>query len=236
VIGNPSVAGFDAAFRDPLDPAAFALPELPGAEAEAEAVAEALSGMNYRVTHAVGSDLTASSVLALLYRQPYSILHVSAHSVFDLRHRDGRRLSGLVLSDGVLITAAEVAAMEVVPELVYLSCCHAGTVGSAALNDCNKLASSVAEELIAIGVCCVVIAGGAVDDEQAQLFGRTFDFAAVLGDCGPLPLVRMVPHKRLFQQRRPHDGTQQGLIDRELPDLFACDIQNRNFNHGITSV
>ena len=56
------------------------------------------------------------------------MLHISAHGVFDLRHVDGRRRSGVVLSDGLLITAAEIEAMEIVPELVFLNCCHLGKI------------------------------------------------------------------------------------------------------------
>ncbi len=180
VIGNPSVEGFGAAFPDPrqLDPTHDPAdnpdpPPLPGAEAEANAVAAVLGGLNYTVTSAIGADYPASSVLGLLYRQPYRLLHISAHGVFDLQHRDGRRRSGVVLSGGLLITAAEIAAMETVPELVYLSCCHLGQI-DATVRDGNKLAASIATELIEIGVRCVVVAGWAVDDQQAQLFGETF--------------------------------------------------------------
>lgn len=174
VVGNPSVEGFGLAFPNPRDPDAHEdPPALPGAEAEATAVAGVLGALNYRVLQAIGPDQKASEVLALLYRQPYRIVHVSAHGVFDILHRDGKRRSGVVLSDGLLITAAEIAAMEVVPELVYLSCCHLGQV-DATVRDGNKLAASVATELIEIGVRCVVVAGWAVDDQQAQLFGETF--------------------------------------------------------------
>jgi hypothetical protein len=47
---------------------------------------------------------------------------------FRPAHIDGRRRTGVVLSDGLLITAAEIQAMETVPELVFLSCCHLGKV------------------------------------------------------------------------------------------------------------
>ncbi|MGS0758650.1 CHAT domain-containing protein, partial [Roseateles sp. GG27B] len=67
---------------------------------------------------------TASDVLAKLYAKPWRLLHISAHGVFDLMHVDGRCRSGVLLSDGLLITAAEIAAMETVPELVFLNCCH----------------------------------------------------------------------------------------------------------------
>ena len=179
VVGNPSVEGFGAAFPDPRQPPGANPadnpdpPPLPGAEAEANAVAAVLGGLNYSVASAIGADFPASVVLALLYRQPYRLLHISAHGVFDLLHRDGRRRSGVVLSGGLLITAAEIAAMETVPELVYLSCCHLGQV-DATVRDGNKLAASIATELIEIGVRCVVVAGWAVDDQQALLFGETF--------------------------------------------------------------
>jgi hypothetical protein len=62
--------------------------------------------------------------------------------------------------------------MEVVPDLVFLNCCHLGTVDVGRQG--NKLAASVAAELIRIGVRCVVVAGWAVDDGGAQLFGETF--------------------------------------------------------------
>ena len=178
VVGNPAVEGFGAAFPDPRNPEGAEPPPLPGAEAEATAVAGALGSLGYRVTQAIGAGQRASDVLALLYGQPYRIVHIAAHGVFELLHRDGLRRSGVVLSDGLLISAAEIAAMEAVPELVVLSCCHLGQIDAPThditMRDGNRLAASVAGELMAIGVRCVVVAGWAVDDAQAQLFGETF--------------------------------------------------------------
>ncbi|MEO6408338.1 MAG: CHAT domain-containing protein [Burkholderiaceae bacterium] len=173
VVGNPSVEGFGKAFPDPLTGAAVDPSPLDGAEVEAEAIAAVLGGMGYAVTSAIGADQSASDVLAKLYRQPYRVLHIAAHGVFDALHADGQRRSGVVLSDGLLITAAEVEAMETVPELVFLNCCHLGKVDRT-VRDGNKLAASVARELIQIGVRCVVVAGWAVDDAQARLFGESF--------------------------------------------------------------
>ncbi|MEJ8811013.1 CHAT domain-containing protein [Variovorax ureilyticus] len=179
VVGNPSVQGFAAAFPDPANPQGKDPDPLSGAEVEANAVAGLLVGMGYEVSRAIGADNLASDVLAKLYRKPYRILHVSAHGVFDQRHVDGLRRSGVVLSGGLLITAAEIEAMESVPELVFLNCCHLGQIdpGGAAgptVRDGNKLAGSVARELMAIGVRCVVVAGWAVDDKLAQQFGEVF--------------------------------------------------------------
>lgn len=174
VIGNPSVEGFAAAFppatvpaTPPQDP-----PPLPGAQAEAQATAAVLASMGYTVASVIGVDEPAARVLATLYQQPWRILHISAHGVFNLRHVDGRTRSGVLLSDGLLITAAEIAAMEIVPDLVFLNCCHLGQIDGGRSG--NKLAASVARELIEIGVRCVVVAGWAVNDESARRFGQTF--------------------------------------------------------------
>jgi hypothetical protein len=183
VVGNPSVEGFAAAFPDPRQPEAGDPPFLQGAETEATAVMDVLGGLGYQVARAIGSDCKACDVLAKLYQEPYRLVHVSAHGIFDQRHVDGRRRSGVVLSDGLLITAAEIAAMETVPELVFLSCCHLGQVDAGqgegkqadrTVRDANKLAASVARELIEIGVRCVVVAGWAVNDTGAMVFGQAF--------------------------------------------------------------
>lgn len=174
VVGNPSVEGFAGAFPGPQSRPTKAPPALQGAQAEAEAVVGVLSGLGYKVQQVIGDDRQAKDVLAMLYRQPYRILHISAHGVFNLRHQDGRRRSGVVLSDGLLITAAEIEAMETVPELVFLNCCHLGQVDAPTGRDGNKLAASVSRELIQIGVRCVIVAGWAVNDEWAKVFGQAF--------------------------------------------------------------
>ena len=176
VIGNPSTAGFAAAFPTPSATGVAVIgqdpPALPGAQAEAQATAAVLASMGYAVASVIGVQEPAARVLATLYQQPWRILHISAHGVFNLRHADGRDRSGVLLSDGLLITAAEIAAMEIVPDLVFLNCCHLGQIDGGRSG--NKLAASVARELIEIGVRCVVVAGWAVNDESARRFGQTF--------------------------------------------------------------
>ncbi|MBN8452911.1 CHAT domain-containing protein [Accumulibacter sp.] len=181
VVGNPSVEGFTRAFPDPRRPDAANPPPLPGAESEANEVAAVLQAMGYQVLSAIGADWRACDVLTRLYQENYRLLYISAHGVFDQLHADGRRRSGVVLSDGLLLTAAEIRAMETVPELVFLSCCHLGKIDSVAaadtaatVRDGNLLAASVARELIDCGVRCVVVAGWAVDDQGALVFGNAF--------------------------------------------------------------
>nr|MCU0919548.1 CHAT domain-containing protein [Burkholderiaceae bacterium] len=171
VIGNPSTKGFKEAFSTPSTKYGEDPSDLPGAKAEAEAVAALLSAVGYKVT-AVTQGESASSVLATLFHQPWRMLHISAHGIFGLRHADGRYRSGVLLSDGLLITAAEIGSMEMVPEVVFLNCCHLGTVDAGRQG--NKLAASIARELIDIGVRCIVVAGWAVDDRGAQRFGEAF--------------------------------------------------------------
>ncbi|MCM8612545.1 CHAT domain-containing protein [Accumulibacter sp.] len=183
VVGNPSVEGFARAFPDPRRPDASNPPPLPGAESEANEVAALLQAMGYQVLSAIGADWRACDVLTRLYQENHRLLHISAHGVFDQLHADGRRRSGVVLSDGLLLSAAEIRAMETVPELVFLSCCHLGridtavaaaTAPEATVRDGNLLAASVARELIDCGVRCVVVAGWAVDDQGALVFGNAF--------------------------------------------------------------
>jgi hypothetical protein len=177
VVGDPSTSGFAEAFSSDAVPISSDPPELDGAREEAESIAQLLQGQGYVVKPLVSRD-SASSVLSALYHQPWRIVHISAHGIFGLPHKDGRLRSGVVLSDGLLITAAEIDAMELVPEVVFLNCCHLGTVDGG--TDGNKLAASIARELIGIGVRCVVVAGWAVDDELARLFGETFYKALLL--------------------------------------------------------
>ena len=173
VIGNPSTRGFGAAFPDDSGAPGPQPAPLPEAQAEAEAVAAALFGLGYELHSVIGPANSATDVLAGLYAKPYRVLHVSGHGVYNLRHRDGRGRSGVVLSDGLLISAAEIAAMETVPELVFLNCCHLGQIESTVIEG-NRLAASVARELIDIGVRCVVVAGWAVNDRTARLFALAF--------------------------------------------------------------
>ncbi len=174
VIGNPSVEGFGAAFPRPKGAKRDDPPKLPGAQTESEAVVGVLRGLGYNVMPVIGEDVQAIDVFAKLYQKPYRVLHISAHGVFGLRHQDGRARSGVLLSGGLLITAAEIEAMEQVPELVFLNCCHLGTVDTPAGRGANRLAASVSRELIEIGVRCIIVAGWAVDDDCARVFGQTF--------------------------------------------------------------
>lgn len=178
VIGNPSTDGFAEAFPAPDGrPPTQQPPPLLAAEKEAKTVADQLLRLGYEVDRCIGADQTHADVIVRLQRRAWRVVHVSAHGVFALRHRNGGLRTGVVLSDGFLLTAAEIHAMEVVPELVFLNCCHLGRLGdgpSTIGRDANLLAASIARELMDIGVRCVVVAGWAVTDTLAHVFGERF--------------------------------------------------------------
>ena len=169
IIVNPNTAGFDQRFPGP----AKQLADLPGAEAEGLAISGQLRDAGWRDIALTPPGKDALDILNTLFERPYRVLAIGAHGIFEAHGRDGRTYSGVVLSDGLLITAVEVSQMEVVPELVFLSCCHLGSVSNP-LSKPNQLAYSLSRELIEMGVRCVVAAGWAVDDAAACTFASTF--------------------------------------------------------------
>jgi pimeloyl-ACP methyl ester carboxylesterase/tetratricopeptide (TPR) repeat protein len=207
VIGNPSAAGYYKAFpkkqagstgtsaakvEQDMPAAAGAaprsadewdgLPNLPGAEAEARAVADLLSAAGYQVTESPsGSD--GIDVINRLYEKPYRILHLSAHGVYRAGEGEIQR-TGVVLSNGLVLTAAEIGALEAVPDLVFLSCCHVGRTDAGPETAFNRLAYSIASELIEGGARAVVAAGWAVDDDAARHFAECF-YQSFLRDRRP---------------------------------------------------
>ena len=180
VIANPSTEGYYAQFGGPgwkprLDadgkPRPDRLPSLDGAAREGDAVVRILEGAGYGVSHAP-PDALAGDVFARLFARPCRILVIAAHGIYAKRGADGHYRSGVVLSDGLLLSATEIGLMEIVPDLVFLSCCHLGKIGSGEGD--QRLAASLARELIDMGVRCVVAAGWEVRDDAALSFSETF--------------------------------------------------------------
>ena len=166
-------------------------PPLPSARAEAEAVRDALGAVlgGARV-HALiapedGLGPDAAAVTTALLARRYRIVHIAGHGEPELL-RDGKPplLRGVVLSDGTFLGPREVQAMRVVPELVFLNCCHLAADPSKLLKDGYdraRFAAGVAKQLIRIGVRCVVAAGWAVEDDAANQFATAFYKALLSG-------------------------------------------------------
>ena len=156
-------------------------PPLPGARAEAIAVATRLTSGPAGVDAARVRALTsgtddARNIINALFERPYRVIHVAGHGAPGA---DG----GVVLSGGTYLGAAEVKAMRVVPELVFLNCCHLAALDAKTVlapYDRAAFAATISEALIEVGVRCVIAAGWAVEDQPAEIFATTF-YDALLG-------------------------------------------------------
>jgi tetratricopeptide (TPR) repeat protein len=182
VIGDPPLEG-STVFQ-----------QLPGAAAEATAVSAVLTENGFETTSLIGDDAQWPIVLSSLYGRPYRILHIAAHGVFEYQpEKGGRTFTGVVLGKGAFLTPAEFAQLRVVPDLVFINCCHLGQGGVYGRDvdvAFSRLAANVAYELIKMGVRAVVAAGWAVDDQAAKEFARRLYTEMLAGqDFGRAVLV-----------------------------------------------
>ncbi|RIL11762.1 hypothetical protein DCC79_03810 [bacterium] len=100
---------------------------LPGAAVEAREVAALLRTFGYDVFELVGTAASAVSIVKALFARDYRIVHIAAHGVFDPLRKDR---TGVVIGADVYLTPGEIAQMRVMPELVFLNCCHSGTTAA----------------------------------------------------------------------------------------------------------
>jgi hypothetical protein len=175
-----STAGRALVVGDP--PSSF--PKLAGAVSEARKVSNLLAAKpDIEITELI--EEPGRRVIEELFAREYRILHLAGHGVFEYwiedRTRCRSRVTGMVLGDDIFLTAAEVGQMRVVPEVVFINCCHLGRIDERTsepdprlVRDRERIASNVATQLIEMGVRCVVAAGWAVHDGAAELFAETF--------------------------------------------------------------
>jgi hypothetical protein len=159
---------------------------LPGARREALAVAERLRPLSERNAESVTTLISGESdpgadarhVVNALLARDWRIVHIAGHGEPPL-DADPR---GVVLSNGAFLGPREICNMQPVPALVFVNCCHLAAfdarqlvaAGGREQYDRSSFAAGVAEELIKIGVRCVVAAGWAVSDDAATVFATTF--------------------------------------------------------------
>ena len=164
------------------DPAIY--PPLDGARREAIAVAQRLttpgSGVSAEHITALVDGNDAQTIINALFERPYRVVHIAGHGEYGAN-------GGVVLSGtNTYLGANEVRAMRTVPELVFLNCCHlagrdAATTLKAPVYDRAKFAANIADELIRVGVRCVIAAGWAVDDAAAEQFATSFYTSLLAG-------------------------------------------------------
>ena len=168
------------------------LPPLIGAQKEASGVADLFDRRDgWDVVRQIAGEQTIgpSSITDALLTNDVRILHLAGHGVYD---PNNPLRTGMVIGDGprqqsataipfapaaprvqrplVLITPAEVRAMRLMPELVFINCCHLGLIEDAP----HKLAANLATQFIRSGVKAIIAAGWPVDDEAAATFCAAF--------------------------------------------------------------
>ncbi|MEP6608105.1 MAG: CHAT domain-containing protein [Burkholderiaceae bacterium] len=186
------------------DPAIY--PRLTGARDEANAVAARLRADGaldaQRVKALISPDdpeqfgADALTVINALLERDWRIVHIAGHGEPpELAGPVPAKLGdppqqvinprGVVLSGDAFLGTREIHNMRTVPELVFVNCCHlAARNVSEVLGrpyDRSRFAANVAEELIEIGVRCVIAAGWAVEDEPAKMFATAFYDALLRG-------------------------------------------------------
>ena len=159
------------------NPKTLLWPDLAGAEAEAQAVRTVARAHDLQIHPAVDPlddeppKHDVQQIVTSLMTGEYRIVHIAAHGQYD----PNPMRSGVVLSDQIFLTPAEVAELPRVPELVFLNCCYLGQMGTTtATGPDPRLASSLAEGFIRAGVRAVIAAGWAVADQAGLTFARTF--------------------------------------------------------------
>jgi tetratricopeptide (TPR) repeat protein len=160
-------------------------PPLPGAREEAKAVEQLLIGARYAVRSMIGrsSPRGWSDILNAAFERGYRIMHIAAHGVY---RPEAPLQSGVVIGPDRFLNPSTINQLPIVPELVFLNCCHLGRTGQGLVSadgasppelmqrHLNAFAASVATRLMQIGVRAVVAAGWAVDDRAASSFATTF--------------------------------------------------------------
>jgi hypothetical protein len=160
---------------------------LPGAIEEAQEVADRLQAAGFSVTRLIGDEITPELVVAALFDQAWTIVHIAAHGVIDFRPAgaDGgaRAETGVVLGGGLFLGPAILEQLAVPPLLAFINCCHVGKVDPdreeeqrAQRDRRPDLAAGLAVQLVRMGVRGVIAAGWAVDDNNGRRFaGRLYE-------------------------------------------------------------
>ena len=156
--------------------------QLPAALKEAEEVTRILRNNQYDVEHLPNAK--AGQIINALFSKDYKIVHLAGHGYFG---DDSNKPSGMLIggSDTVL-TAAHIAQLDAVPELVFLNCCYLGESNADAEKEFQsrfKLAANLGSQLINNGTKAVVAAGWAINDSAAFEFCKVFYELMFSGYC-----------------------------------------------------
>ena len=153
------------------------LPELPGAQAEAQDVARMFGAYGYQVRELLRPQ--AQRVLVHLFDERYFAIHLAGHGEVA---GPGIAHTGLVLGPKTRLTAAQVSKLKRVPQFVFINCCHLGDMRPDAIAPWSKLAASLATAFIEMGSQAVIAAGWRIDDQAASIFAHSVYHAMLSGE------------------------------------------------------
>lgn len=201
------------------NPPAGTLPDLKGAETESRTVRKLLSDAGYAVTSLCYSRDqpvvdAVTEIETALFADDYRIVHIAGHGMFD---PDDPTRTGVVIGPDEFLTAQVFRQLNVLPDVVFLNCCHLAGVANGLEGDptaftrqhLNRLGASLARQLIDSGVRAVVAAGWAVDDDAAIAFAHELYRAMLAGAAFGDAVHRGRRAADAAAQRRPPkaDGT-----------------------------
>ncbi len=164
---------------------------LPNARTEAKAVADMLTKAGFTVTALIGDAVTPVQVVDAVMRGGWTIIHISAHGIFNYRFRSDRdaaresgatapiaQYTGVVLGDKITLSPSMLQGMSDPPVMAFLNCCNLAAIDPGdedALRRSGRadFAASFAAQLIALGTSTVIAAGWEVDDAGAVIFAET---------------------------------------------------------------
>ncbi|MDA1013649.1 MAG: CHAT domain-containing protein [Planctomycetota bacterium] len=163
------------------DPDCPPWPRLESAQREARRVADTFKRKGYQVKALISTEQDSPSWLDIenaLFEREYRIVHIAAHGQYT---KENPEESGVVIgsdTDGNYFLAAQtIGKLSVVPDFVFLNCCHLGRTDesfkpdeSTAQQPWNELAASISIQLMKIGVKAVIAAGWGVEDQAAEQF------------------------------------------------------------------
>jgi len=163
----------DTAFiiGDPILEKKAGVPQLPEAAEEAKMIDRMLIEKGYTTTPRIQEPFR--EIFKKLYDE-YKIIHIASHGVIDYGED---KKTGILLSNNIVLTAAEINQISSTPELVFINSCYMGDVNEEKeeyFREKYRLAANIGVQFIENGVKEVVVAGWAVDDAAAKRFAEVF--------------------------------------------------------------
>ena len=196
------------------DPPTGKYARLPGARLEARRVADLLRTRGYDVVELISASdeddsVSVAAIFNALFAHDYRIIHIAGHGAYN----EDQTHNGVVLDGDVYLTAAEIEKMQTTPDLVFLNCCHIGSMIPTNLAATevgpwrpDKLSASISRQMIDNGVRMFVGAGWAVSDVSAAEFAETF--YSSMFDGADLGSAALAARARVWHGRRvPGDNT-----------------------------